>query len=67
MAFENVFKKCGVHFKSQILKFMIQQKDSKKKICRMIRLNVPNFLYTNDNSLLGCFKCKNMQFSQLSQ
>jgi hypothetical protein len=24
----------------------------------MICLNVTNFLYTNDNSLLGCLKCK---------
>ena len=34
----------------------------------MIRLNVPNFLYINNNSLLGCLKMqKNIQFSQLSQ
>ena len=31
MALENALKKCGVHFKSQILKFMIQQKVFKKK------------------------------------
>ena len=29
-----------------------------QKSCEMIRLNVQNFLYTNDKLLIGCLKCK---------
>ena len=58
MASENALKHVEFTYKSQILKFMIQQKVFNKKSWGMIRLNLPNFLYINDNSLLGCLKCK---------
>ena len=51
-------KNLGFTYKSQILKSMIQQKEFNKKSSGMIRLNVPNFFYTNYNLLLGCLKCK---------
>ena len=51
-------KNVVITYKSQILKFKIQQKVFYKKRCRMIHLNVPNFLYTNNKSLIRCLKCK---------
>ena len=38
------FKNVVITYKNRILKFKIQQKVFNKKLCEMIRLNVPNFL-----------------------
>ena len=55
-------KNVGFTYKSQTLKFIIQQKVFNKK-CKMIRLNVPNFLYTNNNSFfLNAKKCNFLNF-----
>ena len=52
MASENSFKKVRFTYKSQIVQLKIQKR------CGMIRLNVPNFLYINKKSYLGCLKYK---------
>jgi hypothetical protein len=55
IASEKVFKNMGFTSKSQIFKFNIQQSVLQKR-CEMIHLNVPNFLYIIEKSLLGCLK-----------
>ena len=60
-------KNVGFTYKSQILKFKIQQKSILQRRCEMICLNVQNFLYTNNKSRLGCLKCKNAIFSTFSK
>ena len=53
MASENALKNVVITYKSRILKFKIQQKR-----CKMIHLNVPNFLYIYEKWL---FEWKNSQ------
>ena len=51
-------KNAGFTYKKSNFKVYDTTKSVLQKSCRMISLNVLDFLYTNDNSLLGCLKCK---------
>ena len=58
MASENAYIKCGVHLLMWNFKVHVTTKSVLQKSCGMIRLTVPNFLYTNEKSLVGYLKCK---------